>query len=125
MIIILFEKCVNLGFSVISYIDISCILWYHVVINEKKNSHISITGDAGGGSTYGKEKEKNYRLSLVISILIAACLFVADLYIMINMPQNVLALVAVNVLFLAAIYYVIDAVTRQISAAAESQGRTV
>ena len=35
------------------------------------------------------------------------------------MPQNVLALVAVNVLFLAAIYYVIDAVTRQISAAAE------
>ena len=38
---------------------------------------------------------------------------------MINMPQNVLALVAVNVLFLAAIYYVIDAVTRQISAAAE------
>ena len=66
-----------------------------------------------------KKKEKNYRLSLVISILIAACLFVADLYIMINMPQNVLALVAVNVLFLAAIYYVIDAVTRQISAAAE------
>ena len=65
------------------------------------------------------KKEKNYRLSLVISILIAACLFVADLYIMINMPQNVLALVAVNVLFLAAIYYVIDAVTRQISAAAE------
>ena len=66
-----------------------------------------------------KKKEKNYRLSLVISILIAACLFVEDLYIMINMPQNVLALVAVNVLFLAAIYYVIDAVTRQISAAAE------
>ena len=66
-----------------------------------------------------KKKEKNYRLSLVISILIAACLFVADLYIMINMPQNVLALVAVNVLFLAAIYYVIDAVTGQISAAAE------
>ena len=66
-----------------------------------------------------KKKEKNYRLSLVISILIAACLFVADLYIMINMPQNVLALVAVNVLFLAAIYYAIDAVTRQISAAAE------
>ena len=66
-----------------------------------------------------KKKEKNYRLSLVISILIAACLFVADLYIMINMPHNVLALVAVNVLFLAAIYYVIDAVTRQISAAAE------
>lgn len=66
-----------------------------------------------------KKKEKNYRLSLVISILIAACLFVADLYIMINMPQNVLALVAVNVLFLAAIYYVIDVVTRQISAAAE------
>ena len=66
-----------------------------------------------------KKKEKNYRLSLVISILIAACLFVADLYIMINMPQNVLALAAVNVLFLAAIYYVIDAVTRQISAAAE------
>mgnify|MGYP007076427876 CR=1 FL=1 len=66
-----------------------------------------------------KKKEKNYRLSLVISILIAACLFVADLYIMINMPQNILALVAVNVLFLAAIYYVIDAVTRQISAAAE------
>ena len=66
-----------------------------------------------------KKKEKNYRLSLVISILIAACLFVADLYIMINMPQNVLALVAVNVLFLAAIYYVIDAVTRQISAVAE------
>ena len=66
-----------------------------------------------------KKKEKNYRLSLVISILIAACLFVADLYIMINMPQNVLALVAVNVLFLAAIYYVIDAVTRQISAASE------
>ena len=65
-----------------------------------------------------KKKEKNYRLSLVISILIAACLL-ADLYIMINMPQNVLALVAVNVLFLAAIYYVIDAVTRQISAAAE------
>ena len=63
--------------------------------------------------------EKNYRLSLVISILIAACLFVADLYIMINMPQNVLALAAVNVLFLAAIYYVIDAVTRQISAVAE------
>ena len=66
-----------------------------------------------------KKKEKNYRLSLVISILIAACLFVANLYIMINMPQNVLALVAVNVLFLAAIYYVIDAVTRQISVAAE------
>ena len=66
-----------------------------------------------------KKKEKNYRLSLVISILIAACLFVADLYIMINMPQNVLALVAVNVLFLAAIYYVIDAVTRQISATTE------
>ncbi len=66
-----------------------------------------------------KKKEKNYRLSLVISILIAACLFVADLYIMINMPQNVLALAAVNVLFLAAIYYVIDAVTSQISAAAE------
>ncbi len=66
-----------------------------------------------------KKKEKNYRLSLVISILIAACLFVADLYIMINMPQNVLALAAVNVLFLAAIYYVIDAVTRQISAVAE------
>ena len=66
-----------------------------------------------------KKKEKNYRLSLVISILIAACLFVADLYIMINMPQNVLALAAVNVLFLAAIYYVIDAVTRQISAVTE------
>ena len=66
-----------------------------------------------------KKKEKNYRLSLEISILIAACLVVTNLYIMINMPQNVLALVAVNVLFLAAIYYVIDAVTRQISAAAE------
>ena len=113
MIIILFEKCVNLGFSVISYIDISCILWYHVVINEKKNSHISITGDAGGGSTYGKEKREELQAQS------SACLFVADLYIMINMPQNVLALVAVNVLFLAAIYYVIDAVTRQISAAAE------
>ena len=41
------------------------------------------------------------------------------MHLMVNMPQNVLALVAVNVLFLAAIYYVIDAVTRQISAAAE------
>ena len=72
-----------------------------------------------------KKKEKNYRLSLVISILIAACLFVADLYIMINMPQNVLALVAVNVLFFSCDILCDRCCDKADKRSRRTQGRTV
>ena len=48
-------------------------------------------------------------LQLVISVLVATSLILAELYIMINQPANVVLLVGVAILVLIAVYFVIDA----------------
>ena len=59
-----------------------------------------------------EEKKKNYQLRLVINVLASAILFVSDLYVMINMPENIPALVIVTILLLAAIYLTMDTVAK-------------
>ena len=49
-------------------------------------------------------------LQLVISVLVATSLILAELYVMINQPANVILLVGLAVLVLIAVYFVIDAV---------------
>ena len=66
-----------------------------------------------------KSKDKNGRLRLDVSVLAAVVLFVADLYVMINMPQSFLILAAITVLFLAAIYFVADSILAQMKEAGD------
>ena len=66
-----------------------------------------------------KSKDKNGRLRLDVSVLAAVVLFVADLYVMINMPQSFLILAAITVLFLAAIYFVAVSILAQIKEAGD------
>lgn len=49
-------------------------------------------------------------LQLVVSILVATSLVLAELYVMINQPANVVLLVGIAVLVLISVYFVIDAV---------------
>ena len=49
-------------------------------------------------------------LQLVISVLVATSLTLAELYVMINQPANVVLLVGIAVLVLIAVYFVIDAI---------------
>ena len=49
-------------------------------------------------------------LQLVISILVATSLILAELYVMINQPANIVLLVGIAILVLIAVYFVIDAV---------------
>lgn len=50
------------------------------------------------------------RLQLVISVLVATSFILAELYVMINQPANVILMVGISVLLLIAVYFVIDAV---------------
>lgn len=50
------------------------------------------------------------RLQLVISVLVATSLILAELYVMINQPANVVLMIGIAVLVLIAVYFVIDAV---------------
>ena len=58
-----------------------------------------------------KNSEKNIRLRLNISLLVAAVLLVADLYAMINMPHEFIVLAIITALFLVAIYFLVDSVS--------------
>ena len=58
-----------------------------------------------------KNSEKNVRFRINISLLIAVILLVADLYAMINMPQKFIILAIITVLFLVAIYFLVDAIS--------------
>lgn len=58
-----------------------------------------------------KNSEKNIRLRLNISLLVAAVLLVADLYAMINMPQEFIVLAIITALFLVAIYFLVDSIS--------------
>lgn len=49
-------------------------------------------------------------LQLVISVLVATSLILAELYVMINQPANVVLMIGIAVLVLIAVYFVIDAV---------------
>ena len=62
-----------------------------------------------------KNSEKNIRLRLNISLLVAAVLLVADLYAMINMPHEVIVIAIITVLFLVAIYFTMDSITTQLA----------
>lgn len=62
-----------------------------------------------------KNSEKNIRLRLSISLLVAAVLLVADLYAMINMPHEVIVIAIITVLFLVAIYFTMDSITTQLA----------
>ena len=59
-----------------------------------------------------EEKKKNYELRFVINVLALAIFFVSDLYVMINVPDNIPVLVIVTILFLASIYLALDTVSR-------------
>ena len=58
-----------------------------------------------------KNSEKNVRFRINITLLIAVVLLVADLYAMINMPQKFIILAIITVLFLVAIYFLVDAIS--------------
>ena len=58
-----------------------------------------------------KNSEKNIRLRLNISLLVAAVLLVADLYAMINMPHEFIVLAIITALFLVAIYFLVDSIS--------------
>ena len=52
------------------------------------------------------------QLRLIINVLTAAILFIVDLYVMINMPANIPVLVIVTILFLVAVYFILDTVQK-------------
>ena len=58
-----------------------------------------------------KNSEKNVRFRINITLLIAVVLLVADLYAMINMPQKFIILAIITVLFLVAIYFLVDSIS--------------
>ena len=58
-----------------------------------------------------KNSEKNVRFRINISLLVAVILLVADLYAMINMPQKFIILAIITVLFLVAIYFLVDSIS--------------
>ena len=58
-----------------------------------------------------KNSEKNVRFRINITLSIAVVLLVADLYAMINMPQKFIILAIITVLFLVAIYFLVDAIS--------------
>lgn len=58
-----------------------------------------------------KNSEKNVRFRINISLLVAVVLLVADLYAMINMPQNFIILAIITALFLVAIYFLVDSIS--------------
>ena len=55
-------------------------------------------------------KKSSPRLQLIISVMIMAALFIAELYVMINESKNIVLVVGIAVLILIALYFVIDAV---------------
>ena len=52
------------------------------------------------------------QLRLIINVLTAAIVFIVDLYVMINMPANIPVLVIVTILFLVAVYFILDTVQK-------------
>ena len=58
-----------------------------------------------------KNSEKNVRFRINITLLIAVVLLVADLYVMINMPQKFIILAIITALFLVAIYFLVDSIS--------------
>ena len=58
-----------------------------------------------------KNSEKNVRIRINITLLIAVVLLVADLYAMINMPQKFIILAIITALFLVAIYFLVDSIS--------------
>ncbi len=58
-----------------------------------------------------KNSEKNVRVRINITLLIAVVLLVADLYAMINMPQKFIILAIITALFLVAIYFLVDSIS--------------
>ena len=57
-----------------------------------------------------QEKKDKNRSIVVITLLIAAVLLIADLYVMINMSTSYLALVVITVLLLVCVYFFINAI---------------
>lgn len=55
-----------------------------------------------------EKKNENFSLRCIMASLIATVLFVGDLYVMINLPQNVIILVVITVLLLASVYLILD-----------------
>ena len=55
-------------------------------------------------------KKSSPRLQLIISVLIMAALFLAELYVMINESRNIVLVVGIAVLILIALYFVVDAI---------------
>lgn len=59
-----------------------------------------------------KKDSNNPKLKLIVSILIAVILFIADLYVMLNQPDNLLILAAITILILIAVYTIADSVLK-------------
>ena len=62
-----------------------------------------------------QEKKENNRQIAVISILVVAVLLIADLYVMINIPGQFLALVVITILLLAGVYIFVNAILKEIN----------
>ena len=60
-----------------------------------------------------QEKKDKNRSIVVITLLITAVLLVADLYVMINMATNYLALIGITVLLLVCVYFFINAILKE------------
>ena len=60
-----------------------------------------------------QEKKDKNRSIVVITLLIAAVLLIADLYVMINMSTSYLALVLITVLLLVCVYFFINAILKE------------
>lgn len=55
-------------------------------------------------------KSKRPHLQLVISILVATAFILAEVYVMINQPSNIILMIGSGVLVLISVYFVVDAV---------------
>ena len=55
-------------------------------------------------------KNKKPRLQLIIAILVASALVLAEIYVMMNQPNNFLLMIVIGICVLLAIYFVLDAV---------------
>ena len=62
-----------------------------------------------------QEKKENNRQIAVISILVVAVLLIADLYVMINIPGQFLALAVITILLLAGVYVFVNAILKEIN----------
>ena len=56
------------------------------------------------------KKTAKPRLQLIISVLVTTSLILAELYVMINQPANIVLMIGIAVLVLIAVYFVLDAV---------------